>query len=173
MGLVKRLTEPRSCPGRPRVLYAPAEETWLTTHQMGAVPRDAAKAGRGWAEALAGPSGTATTPSALAGVLTKVLDMLGLQPQRGQNDAIVLRYCPFTELSRESLEAICGAHSLMLKTTAEHLGTHVNLEIGPVQGRDPGSCVLRFKAAGFGFAVDPRRHVTEPVGSWGSTRLVQ
>ena len=165
-GLLRRLTEPRRSPGRPRVLYETADQPWSKIRQMGAVPRDAAEAGRRWAEVLSAPDGPAITPSVLAGVLTKVLEMLGLQPERGCGDAIVLRYCPFIELSRESLEAICGAHAVMLRTTAEHLGTQVDIEIGPVRGRDPGPCVLRLTTAGVGHGFGPGS------GSTNSTRLM-
>lgn len=128
-GLVRRQAEPRTQPGRPRVLYtaaAPADADGGQQYQLMArmlasfvassVPDPAAAAeeiGRQWGRHLVPAPEPFTTVSAEDGleVLLDLLDKLGFAPRPGADPGEVeLRHCPFREVAKAHPEVACSLH---------------------------------------------------------------
>lgn len=128
-GLVTRERERRPGPGRPRLLYAaaengpePAEEdgyrvlAGILAGQLEAATPDpagrAAEAGRAWAGTL-GPRDlpAPATRAEVTGHLVRVLDELGFAPRASAPEGpIELHRCPFAEVALQHTGVVCGVH---------------------------------------------------------------
>lgn len=127
-GLAERLSEERSTPGRPRILYAAAVDTtgsrsygllseMLTglAASLGGAGRAATAAGREWGRHLVErPAPLQRVDAAEAtSRLHRVLDAIGFQPrvQAGTDGVEVrLHHCPFREVAERHADVVCAVH---------------------------------------------------------------
>lgn len=132
-GLATRRSQPRTGPGRPRVVFQatapvdpPAPLAYqllariLTTFIATAAPDPAAAAvevGRVWGHYLTDPPSPLQTVTAgeAAGQLIARFAELGFQPElaagtAGDGTSILLHRCPFRELAAERQDVICSIH---------------------------------------------------------------
>lgn len=169
-GLVESEHEPRSTPGRPRVLYR--------TSADGPAPLPASAGGDGagadgyrlLAEVLVGHlAGTADDPSAQARAAgqvwgrylmdrpppfvepsrddarAKVVELyaaLGFEPEvDGDGDRILLRRCPFLDMAQRHPDVVCSLHLGLVQGALETLGGPLDVhELDPLV--EPSLCVL-------------------------------
>jgi predicted ArsR family transcriptional regulator len=145
--LVTRSTEPRSEPGRPRVLYtatAPAtavdSERYALLARMLAsfiaanVPDPAAAAeetGRQWGRHL-GPSPapfSKTTEDRARKALVALLDDLGFAPRVGADPSEVeLRHCPFRDVAEAHPEVACSLHLGLMRGALAQLEAPLSVD---------------------------------------------
>lgn len=168
-GLVSRRLEPRTLPGRPRVLYeiARGRSTWsdqppdrndyrelarVLAEQLAEMPdtkNESIRAGRRWAASLDRRSmpDHPLAPSDAIQVVTGVLDELGFEAEVAPNevtDRILLHRCPFAEVAKENRSIVCGIHLGMLRATFESLDTTVEVAgLDSFVTEDPMLCVVR------------------------------
>jgi len=117
------------------LLAAAVEESTRTGEDVGAVAaRLAAEKGAELAEDSGGPR-KRLAAEALIGVLRDV----GYEP-RIVKDEILLRNCPFHELSRQHTELVCGMNLDLLKGLVEGI---TNGKMTPRLAPEPGMCCVR------------------------------
>ncbi len=157
-GLVVRSTEPRSEPGRPRVLYAAAapdsdegERYGLMAKMLAsyiaanvADPASAAEeTGRQWGRHLGPPSApfTRTSEEQARRVILQLMDELGFAPRYGEDPSeLELRHCPFRDVAEAHPEVACSLHLGLLRGALEDLGTDLAV-IDLIPFVDPDRCV--------------------------------
>jgi predicted ArsR family transcriptional regulator len=124
-GLAERTAEPRSAPGRPRVLYSPAAVAagprsyrLLAEMLVGLVASlpdagpAAVEVGRAWGRHLverSAPSQRVDVEEAVAR-LTRLLDGMGFQPQLRPGGEVLLHNCPFREVAAGHTDVVCAIH---------------------------------------------------------------
>lgn len=127
-GLAQRVSEPRTVPGRPRILYTakgpmpgPRSFGLLAEMLTGLVAslddsgQSAVEAGKSWGRHLierATPSERVDAKDATAR-LTKVLDAIGFRPETrvtSKGTEIRLHHCPFREVAQKHADIVCGLH---------------------------------------------------------------
>lgn len=155
-GLVTADAEPRSLPGRPRLLYrlgAPAtpargdEYRLLASVLAGAFSRDPAgadaceEAGRAWGAGLvAGRRGRAVAVDAVV----EILDAQGFEPQ-AHEQAIEMHRCPFHDLAEANPHIVCAVHRGLIEGALAELGSGLSVEALEIFPR-PNVCVARLVA---------------------------
>lgn len=163
-GLVDRFSEERDRPGRPRVLYTPAER--VTTGEEGyrflaeilagsikAMSPDPSKvaeeAGRAWGTYLAekpAPFETFDPIDALERILTTLED-LGFEPEGEMNGTIaeiLLHDCPFRDVARNKSDVVCSVHLGLMKGLSEEMGGAIEIEsLEPFA--EPSLCIAHVK----------------------------
>ena len=168
-GLVKRVLERRTTPGRPRVLYqivksaSPDERrassnseyrdlARLLADQLAedtGVREKALRAGQRWAAALDVEQlpGRALSPLEAVEAATRLLDGLGFDPEpspASDPDCIRLHQCPFADIARENRSVVCAVHLGMLKATFDRLDSSVSVTgLDSFVSDDPLLCVVR------------------------------
>ncbi|MGO8874987.1 MAG: helix-turn-helix transcriptional regulator [Acidimicrobiales bacterium] len=172
-GLVRRRTEQRAVPGRPRVLYEASRGDATSRsvradagyHHLARVlagqlnevadaRSEAIRAGRRWAASFDGSTVRAqsTSPDAAVRVVVRILDDLGFQPEplpKAHPSRILLHHCPFADVARESRAVVCGIHLGMVEATLERLDTPVVVDgLDSFVTDDPLLCVVRFSNRG-------------------------
>lgn len=178
VGLAERVTEQRSRPGRPKVLYrarpvstddAPVTGddgyralARLLADHLAATPdaaRLAQQAGRNWCRAQAEGLAPAGTGEQAAEAVRELMGRLGFDPAPGADGhEIVLRRCPYAELAREQRPVVCGVHLGMIEGTLEQLDAPVGVAaFEPFAIDDPLRCVITLTpyAAGTGSPAAP------------------
>jgi len=127
-GLAQRVSEPRTVPGRPRILYTaqgripgPRSFGLLAEMLTGLVAslddsgQSAVEAGRSWGRHLverAAPSERVDAKDA-TDRLTRVLDAIGFKPETrvtSKGTEIRLHHCPFREVAEKHTNIVCGLH---------------------------------------------------------------
>ena len=127
-GLAQRVSEPRTVPGRPRILYTargpmPGPRSFGLLAQMltGLVAslddsgQSAVEAGTSWGRHLierAAPSERVDAEDA-TDRLTTVLDAIGFKPETrvtSEGAEIRLHHCPFREVAEKHVHIVCGLH---------------------------------------------------------------
>lgn len=163
-GLAHRQSEPRSVPGRPRVLYSaegpsPGPRSYALLAEMltGLVSslKDAGpaavEAGRAWGRHLverAAPSERVDRQEAVHR-LERVLDAVGFRPEVGDATAdteIRLHHCPFREVAERHTDVVCAIHLGLMQGALAELNAPV--EATTLQPWvTPNLCVARLRAA--------------------------
>jgi len=153
-GLVRRDSEPRNQPGRPRVLYrAQPVAGDQQYHQLAAAmvrhfagPLDdagsrAEAAGEAWGAELLAELPLA--PVAALPRLVGCLARLGFQPELLPEPipSIVLRPCPYAELAGEHPEIVCRMHLGMMRGLLDDTGPWTVEALEPYATAD--SCIVR------------------------------
>ena len=149
-GMVSRSTEPRSRPGRPKMLYrsaprrtrSPGAEGYqflaevlaacLRTH-LDDPAAASEEAGRAWGRYMVDrPEPYARTAAAdVVAQMVTTLAELGFAPEESQaEDRIQVRLhdCPFREVARTNRDVVCSVHLGILRGMAEELGETVRVE---------------------------------------------
>lgn len=161
-GLAHRTLEPRSTPGRRRVVYTaptaePASRSYgllaemltglVATMNGGGEP--AVEAGRAWGRHLVErglPSQRLSADDSLAR-LGRLLDDVGFQPEVAPDDAgatIALHHCPFREVAAEHQDVVCAIHlGLMQGALAELDAPWTATELRPFVS--PRLCVAQLR----------------------------
>lgn len=139
VGLAARAAEPRTGPGRPRLLYsavpppspAVAEDGYASlagvlAGQLEATGRSderAADAGRAWGRALTPPLRDPVAVPAATERLVRLMDGLGFAPvAAADGDAIDLHRCPFRQVAEQHPGVVCGVHLGLMQGVLEDLG---------------------------------------------------
>lgn len=146
-GLVDRVSEERDRPGRPRVLYKPAQR--VTTGEegyrflaeilagsikaMSSEPdRIAEEAGRAWGSYLAekpAPFEEFDAGEILERIVTTLTD-LGFEPEsrlNGPGVEILLHDCPFREIAKARTDVVCSVHLGLMRGMSEEMGGNVQV----------------------------------------------
>jgi predicted ArsR family transcriptional regulator len=162
--LVTRATEPRSEPGRPRVLYTAAarartrasEQYGLLARMLASfiaanVPDPAAAAeetGRQWGRHLGSSPApfTVVTEAEARQSLVELLDELGFAPRLGDVPGEVeLRSCPFRDVAEAHPEVACSLHLGLMRGAMAKLEAPVSVdELVPFV--EPDRCLARISA---------------------------
>jgi len=127
-GLAQRVSEPRTVPGRPRILYTargpmpgPRSFGLLAEMLTGLVAslddsgQSAVEAGKSWGRHLierAAPSEQVDAKDA-TDRLTTVLDAIGFKPETrvtSKGTEIRLHHCPFREVAEKHTHIVCALH---------------------------------------------------------------
>jgi predicted ArsR family transcriptional regulator len=149
-GMVTRSTEPRSRPGRPKMLYrsaprrtrSPGSEGYqflaevLASCMQAHLDDPAAvaeEAGRAWGRYMVdGPEPYAHHDfTDDVGQMVAALAELGFAPeerQHGSRILVRLHDCPFREVARTRADVVCSIHLGILRGMAEELGGSVTVE---------------------------------------------
>ena len=152
-GLVRSDAEPRSVPGRPRILYRLGSSTGPergdeyrllasvlaeTVSSDGRGTEACEPAGRAWGAELVAGRGRAD--DAIDAVV-EILAEQGFEP-RAEELAIEMRRCPFHDLAEAHPEVVCAVHRGLIGGALEALGSSLSvsaLEIFP----QPNVCIAR------------------------------
>jgi predicted ArsR family transcriptional regulator len=162
---VKRVTEGRDLPGRPRVLYRATTKTRartigcsgyrtlaevLTAYLDRAAPEPQAageRAGLAWgAQLTRGAPTSASSPTAALGRLCDLLDQAGFPAElehAADGPVLVHRQCPLAGLVEEHASVVCGLHLGLLRGLLE--GIDAPLEVDQLSGTDRSRCDVRFR----------------------------
>ena len=157
--LVTSHTESRTTPGRPRRLYAVADDPaapqaggyrllaeMLVSHLAGTsddVAHDAIAAGHTWGTYLVDrpPPYTTTTAETARTTIVELMDRLGFEPELADDGTrILLRRCPFLDVARQHPEVVCSLHLGIMRGALQTLAA-------PLRARDlepfvqPSLCV--------------------------------
>ncbi|MGI8417701.1 MAG: helix-turn-helix transcriptional regulator [Nakamurella sp.] len=141
-GLVSAQSEPRTTPGRPRIVYSPlvllaqpdgyqglaavlAEHLGRSATDRG---RRAERAGRRWAGTLVAPSDQPISEDATAQRVTTLFDELRFEPELGARQSggtreIALRGCPYRDVARRHPEVVCSIHLGLLRGALTQLAS--------------------------------------------------
>jgi predicted ArsR family transcriptional regulator len=156
-GLVESAPEPRSAPGRPRILYragaragspdgARDEYRLLASVLAGIVSGSPDRegvcdtAGRAWGHELL-HGRTAADEKAAVAEITGLLAEQGFEPEAGERE-IEMRRCPFHDLAETNPEVVCAVHRGLISGALAELGSPLEVEELEVFPR-PGVCVAR------------------------------
>lgn len=170
-GLADRVTEQRTTPGRPRVLYAarvagadPSSYRLLARMLAGLVAEldedgvAVSAAARRWGRELVERPSSSTHPvSADDAVrrLAALMDEVGFEPELDADDAddarVLIHHCPFLEAAEEQPGVVCGLHRGLMEGALAELEAPVGVaELVPFA--EPHLCVARLTPTG---DVDP------------------
>lgn len=165
-GLVTGEAEPRSEPGRPRILYRATAEASegssgyrllaevLAGHLAGSSADPAAEAegaGRAWGAYLTRPPAPfeqLTVDEALSRVARMLAD-LGFRPETAEGDGgweILLHRCPFQDVAERHPDVVCAVHLGLMRGALTELGA-------PLEARaldpfvEPSLCVAHLASA--------------------------
>lgn len=149
-GLITREPEPRSTPGRPRILYrAGAEPPGLERSGYKLLAEvlagylagsssdptaDAERAGRAWGAFLADQSEPLAklSPNDMIERVMAMLGDLGFRPELDPRDRsgrrILLRHCPFHDVAERHPEIVCSVHLGLMRGALQELGANVQTE---------------------------------------------
>jgi predicted ArsR family transcriptional regulator len=145
-GLVRRHTESRTGPGRPRVLYAagaPAEPEageryrlmarMLASYIATRVPDAAAAAeetGRQWGRHLVPAPAPFAAPSQQEArqLLLGLMEQLGFAPRWGAAGELDLRHCPFRDVAEAHPEVACALHLGLMRGALAHVEAPLAVE---------------------------------------------
>lgn len=165
-GLITRRDEAPTRPGRPRALFAVAEDApagegerryrllaeILASYLAGSTADPSAvavEAGRGWGRFLADrPAPFARTGQAEAtDALVRLLDDMGFSPEASSDGLQVsLRSCPFREVAEHHQDVVCGVHlGLMQGLLAELRAPQTTTRLMPFV--EPRLCVAELGPA--------------------------
>jgi predicted ArsR family transcriptional regulator len=167
-GLVRRESEEREGPGRPRMLYTASPEAGragrrsyrllaeiLTSYLAGQSrqPAEAAlTAGAEWGRFLAqrpAPFRRATAEQAMA-QLMDALDEIGFAPEAvtsGRKRQVLLHHCPFREAAEQHREVVCAVHLGLMRGLLEESGAPLQAQrLDPFV--EPSLCVTHLAARG-------------------------
>jgi predicted ArsR family transcriptional regulator len=153
-GIVRSDAEPRSAPGRPRIVYRlgpsirsehSSDYRLLASVLADTVSKESGGAeacelaGRAWGVELVGgrDRGDEAAIEAVVGILAEQ----GFEPQ-AEDLAIRMRRCPFHDLAEAHPEVVCAVHRGLISGALEALGSNLSvraLEIFP----QPNVCVAR------------------------------
>ncbi len=172
-GLVKRVGEQRTVPGRPRVLYEATSDAPVTQHrtttdtsyrelarilvdQLGEVQDHqlALRAGRRWADALDVTSPDEVEGASNSGIDTvlAVLNDLGFDPRiepSTNQDRLVLHQCPFADIAIKDRSVVCQVHLGMLSATFERIAPTMSVTgLDPLVSEEPLRCVVHLQGSG-------------------------
>ncbi|HEY5186859.1 MAG TPA: helix-turn-helix domain-containing protein [Actinomycetes bacterium] len=168
VGLAERVTERRSLPGRPKVLYqatpvAAASPMGADDYRMLAgvladgmaatsdPARAAIAAGERWAQAIERRTPQQPDdPATVADELGSLLADLGFEPELDVEHAqIRLHRCPFEEIARDNRTVVCGVHLGMLRASLPRLGAAgVEVDLEPLVSVEPLLCLVHLAATG-------------------------
>ncbi|HEX6145245.1 MAG TPA: helix-turn-helix domain-containing protein [Acidimicrobiia bacterium] len=166
-GMVTRSTEPRSRPGRPKMLYrsaprrtrSPGAEGYQFLAEVLAAclrahvddPAAASEeAGRAWGRYMVDrPEPYARLGAAeVVGQMVTALAELGFAPeetQEGERIQVRLHDCPFREVAQANRDVVCSIHLGILRGMAEELGDSVSVEdLQPFV--EPSLCIASLSA---------------------------
>ena len=157
-GIVESHPEPRSGPGRPRILYrlgpattAPGREDYrlLATILAGTVsaqdggPGRAEDSGRAWGRYLVrrpAPNVSVREDEAV-GEVVRLLDEQGFVPDAEGNE-VRMRRCPFHDLAEQHPEVVCAVHRGLISGALEELGSELRVDALEVFV-EPDLCIAR------------------------------
>lgn len=142
--LASRASEPRSTPGRPRILYtsqgrSPGPRSYELLAEMltGFVSSldetgpAAVELGRAWGRHLvesAAPSETLEPAEAVVR-LNRLLDAVGFQPEAPcpteRGTEILLHHCPFQEVAQKHTDIVCAIHLGLIQGALDELGAPI------------------------------------------------
>ena len=166
-GMVTRSTEPRSRPGRPKMLYrsaprrtrSPGSEGYQFLAEVLAAclrahvedPAAASEeAGRVWGRYMVDSPEPYARPVAadVVAQMVTALAELGFAPeesQEGERIRLRLHDCPFREVAQANRDVVCSIHLGILRGMAEELGETVTVEdLRPFV--EPSLCIASLSA---------------------------
>lgn len=167
--LAERATEPRTRPGRPRVLYssqgpAPGRRSFRLLAEIltGLIStlEDASErsieTGRAWGRHLVDRPPPSRTVDAAEAVerIRSMLDELGFRPEddepavqeTGDGTELRLYNCPFREIADEHTDVVCGVHLGMIQGALEELRAPVEVtDLDPFV--TPQVCIAHLRAS--------------------------
>jgi predicted ArsR family transcriptional regulator len=167
-GLVSARREPRTRPGRPRLLYEATAEapdaTALASYRLlaqilasslagsdGDPSARAEEAGRAWGAHLVGrpPPFTSISQEETIGHVVRLHEEHGFRPELRRTPSgheIVLKRCPFQEAATTYQTVICPLHLGLVRGALTALGTGVEADwLKPFA--EPGACVAHLTGA--------------------------
>jgi len=156
-GLVTSHAEARTRPGRPRIVFSPAEEkpdarqdyrllaAILAGSLSGTAEGVAAaeRAGSAWGRYLVERPRpfAALTPGEAADHVVDLLDEHGFEPERENGDVLMHR-CPFRDLAEEHGDVVCAAHLGLIRGALAEIGAPITVtRLEPFV--EPGLCRAR------------------------------
>jgi predicted ArsR family transcriptional regulator len=157
-GIVESHPEPRSGPGRPRILYrlTPGgtanerdEYRLLATILSGAVsgradgPSRAEESGREWGRYLVRrpAPGARVNEREAVGEVVRLLDEQGFDPD-AEGTHVRMHRCPFHDLAEQHPEVVCAVHRGLISGALDELGSELDVE-GLDVFVEPDLCVAR------------------------------
>jgi predicted ArsR family transcriptional regulator len=142
-GLVSSHPEVRTTPGRPRTLYALAEDSAarhenyrllasILTATLAELPDGSARAseaGRAWGRYLVRrpPPHVRLSDTEAVAQIVEFLAQEGFRPSASA-DEIRMRSCPFRELAESGQQIVCAAHSGLISGALAELGSELRVE---------------------------------------------
>ena len=161
-GLVSARREERTRPGRPRVLYEAAAESFddralashrllvqiLASHLAGSERNPSARAeeaGRAWGAHLVRrpPLFASISKEEAVGEVVHLHEQFGFRPELREATSgleLVLKRCPFQEVATTYPAVICSVHLGLMRGALAELGTGVEAD-GLEPFAEPGACV--------------------------------
>ena len=156
-GFVTSSREARSRPGRPRVVFTPAEAPTegredyrllaailagsLSGTETGAAAAE--RAGESWGRFLVERPApfTRLTPGDAADQVVRLLDEHGFEPER-ENGDVLMRRCPFRDLAEQHGDIVCSVHLGLIRGALAEIGAPVTAtRLEPFV--EPGLCRAR------------------------------
>jgi predicted ArsR family transcriptional regulator len=150
---VTAAAEPRSVPGRPRLLYRlgssalPShgdEYRLLASVLADTLSRDPAgtdaceESGRAWGAGLVAGR---RAPAAAVDAVVEILDAQGFEPQ-AREQAIEMHRCPFHDLAEANPRVVCAVHRGLIDGALAELGSGLSVSALEIFPR-PNVCVAR------------------------------
>jgi predicted ArsR family transcriptional regulator len=167
-GLVQRLREERTTPGRPRTMYAAASGapgvahrsyrmlaeilTSLVSDTLPAPAASAEAAGRAWGRHLAtAPDGSRRAEeSEVLDSLVETLDHLGFDTSVADDPGslhLQVSHCPFLEVAEGNTEVVCAVHLGLIRGILDQTGASVTAtSLDPLV--EPTLCVAHLQRDG-------------------------
>ena len=158
-GFVSSGTEPRTRPGRPRVVFTATEEEAegredyrllaailagsLSGTETGAAAAE--RAGEAWGRFLVERPApfTRLTPGDAADQVVRLLDEHGFEPERENGDVLMHR-CPFRDLAEQHGDVVCAVHLGLIRGALAEIGAPVTAtRLEPFV--EPGLCRARLR----------------------------
>jgi len=161
-GIVESHPEPRSGPGRPRILYrltregtAQGREEYrlLATILSGTIaagedgPRRAEDSGRKWGRYLVRrpPPGNRVDDREAVVEIVRLLDEQGFDPE-ADGDEVRMHRCPFHDLAEQQPEVVCAVHRGLISGALAELGSELDVDELEIFV-EPGLCIARLGRA--------------------------
>jgi predicted ArsR family transcriptional regulator len=138
-GLVTSSPEPRTSPGRPRIVFSAAEEDGgrqdyrllaaILAGSLSGSPDGAAtaeRAGTAWGRYLVErpPPLARMTPGEAADHVVRLLDEHGFEPEREDGDVLMHR-CPFHDLAEQHGDVVCAVHLGLIRGALAEIGAPI------------------------------------------------
>ena len=168
-GLATRASQPRSGPGRPRIIYRAAGDdrqagqrryrllaemlAGLVTGMLPEPGRAAEEAGEAWGRYLTdGPAPSRRLDADQAiGQLATTMEKIGFAPEVPAHGAqeIRLRHCPFREVAENHQDIVCELHLGLMRGALSEMRAPVTADrLQPFA--EPDLCIARLGPAGEG-----------------------
>jgi predicted ArsR family transcriptional regulator len=141
-GLVTSSPEPRTRPGRPRIVFTPAEEApggrqdyrllaSVLASSLSGSPEGAAtaeRAGSAWGRYLVERPPPLARMSAgdAADHVVRLLDEHGFEPER-ENGNVLMHRCPFHDLAEQHGDVVCSVHLGLIRGALAEIGAPVTV----------------------------------------------